>query len=225
MPAGQPHKVVIEYFALGEARSSALQFLCHHAGIVYEFKGHSFESWGAEKAAGRGGEFGGLPRVHIDKHELGESQAILRCMGAKHGYYNPNDPKQSYLVDVVLDCFGDLHDTSNGVALGVVTGQMTAEDGNKAIAEKIPKVFEPILNLYEAQLGHGCKFIAGEKVTIADCAMVALMANILENPNGPFFETYKPLMTKYPKISAYFGRLRIEFAKRLNDPNRAKAPV
>ena len=73
MPAGQPHKVVIEYFALGEARSSPLQFFCHHAGIAYEFKGYDFEGWGAEKAAGRGGEFGGLPRVTIGSHVLGES--------------------------------------------------------------------------------------------------------------------------------------------------------
>ena len=121
-------------------------------------------------------------------------------MGAKHGYYNATDPKQSYLIDVVLDCFTDIHDTSNGVALGLLTGQMTAEAANAALGEKIPKAIEPILNLYEAQLGHGCKFMAGDKVTIADCAMVALMANILENPNSPFAELYKPVMAKYPKL-------------------------
>ena len=39
----------------------------------------------------------------------------------------------------------------------------------------------------EAQLTElGGPYLAGSKLTIADCAMVSMLANIWENPMGPF---------------------------------------
>ena len=46
--------------------------------------------------------------------------ATLRMLGAKYGYYTPTDPKCAYYTDVVLDCWVDLHDKTNGIALGVM---------------------------------------------------------------------------------------------------------
>ena len=44
--------------------------------------------------------------------------AILRSMGAKHGYYTPTDWKTAYYTDVILDCWVDLLDKSSALILG-----------------------------------------------------------------------------------------------------------
>ena len=118
---------------------------------------------------------------------MGQSMAILRALGTKYGYYTPTDFKTAYYTDVVLDCWVDMHDKSNGAILG-----KKSPEEHQGI---IDNVHVPALNVMEKQLAtHGGKFIAGDKLTIADCAMVAMLVNIWENPVGPWKEQFKPVL-------------------------------
>ena len=55
--------------------------------------------------------------------------------------------------------------------------------------------------------------------------MVAVLANIWENPAGPWTEAFKPVLEAYPKVQAYNLALREAFADRLNDPERKALPL
>lgn len=194
---GGPGKIKIEYFDAVYARSDPLRFLLHHAEVEYEFVGHSFEKWGTIKAAGLQGEFGGLPRLTIDGAEFGQSMAQLRAMGSKYGYYDPTDWKTAYLCDVVIDCFVDIHDKTNGLTMK--PPMMSPEGKDEDIKKIIETIHIPFLKLFENQLKtHGGKYAAGDKLTIADCCMVSVLVNIWENPAGPWAEKFKPVLVDYP---------------------------
>ena len=62
------------------------------------------------------------------------------------------------------------------------------------------------------------KYIGGNKLTIADCAMAAAMADTWEIPASPFNDKFKPVIAKYPKIQAYFLNLREAFKERKEVP-------
>ena len=66
--------------------------------------------------------------------------------------------------------------------------------------------------------------MAGSKLTIADCCMVAMLVNIWENPAGPFSAQFAPVLKKYPKVQAYNLKLREAFKERLADPARKPCP-
>ena len=92
--------------------------------------------------------------------------------------------------------------------------------------KKMDTVFHPILAALEKQLSEdGGPYIAGKKLTIADCCFAALMCNTVQNEAGPWFERFKPVLAKYPKILAYFGKLRETFKDRINDPSRKPMPL
>ena len=114
-------KITVEYFAvppgLGYARAGPIRFLLHHANQRFEMIEYTFEQWGPLKMSGKGGEFGGLPRVCINGKEYGQSMATLRMLGAMHGFYDPRDWKTCGYVDTILDAWVDMHDKSYGIIM------------------------------------------------------------------------------------------------------------
>ena len=46
------------------------------------------------------------------------------------------------------------------------------------------------------------------------------MCNAAQNEAGPWLEKFKPVLAKYPKVLAYFAKLRETFKDRINDPSR-----
>ena len=56
--------IKIEYFPASYARPDPIIQLLEHKGVNYEKVEINFEAWGARKAAGDTGEFGGMPIVH-----------------------------------------------------------------------------------------------------------------------------------------------------------------
>ena len=105
-------------------------------------------------------------------------------------------------------------------------GKMTQEEAQAALGKLIEGLHRPVLALLEKQLETlGGTYIAGNKLTIADCAMVSNLANIWENPKGPWTEAFKPVLADYPKVQAYHIRLREAFKDRFNDPNRVQQAI
>ena len=209
---------------MGYGRADPIRFLLHHANVDFEYVGYDFAKWGELKGSGKGGEFNGLPRVTIDGKEYGQSLAILRMLGAKHGYYTPSDWQCAARVDLFLDAWVDMLDKSTGLALSAGGGKDMAEV-LKEHETVIKNVHEPAIKAMEAQLTEvGGPYLAGSKLTIADCCMVAMLANIWENPAGPFSAQFAPVLKNYPKVQAYNLKLREAFKQRLNDPARKPCP-
>ena len=110
--------------------------------------------------------------------------AILRGLGTKHGLYFPTDPRTSYFCDVIVDTYGDAFESVSKVILPVLTAKGgKADDGDQAqIKEAWKKSHVPLFKIMCANMRqHGGKYAAGNRLTIADCVMVAGMANIWQN--------------------------------------------
>merc|ERR1712060_551643 len=132
-------------------------------------------------AEGKGGEFGGgLPQANIsDKgksQNMGQFGAILRSFGIRYGYYNPKDWKCFMYVDPIVDTWADYMGGLSKVIFGGATPELIEEfvkdDG---IALKV-------VRLIERTLAHSPgKFIAGDKMSIADFIACSFIANYLMN--------------------------------------------
>ena len=222
---GSKPLITVEYFGMGYGRADPIRFLLHHAKKDYQYIGYDFEQWGKIKGEGKGGEFAGLPRVNLDGKEYGQSMATLRMLGAKYGYYDPKDWRCAAKVDVFVDAWVDMHDKANNLALKMSMGGCTPEEAMTEIDGIIEKIFTPALVALEKQLtDDGGPFMGGSKISIGDCCWVANMANIMENPAGPWTAKFTPILADYPKIQAYHAKLRDAFKARLGDPNRKPFP-
>ena len=117
--------------------------------------------------------------------------ASLRMLGVMNGFYNPDDWKTAYYCDVIIDAWVDVHDKTNGIILSGDSEEKKAE----TLETVIQNIHIPLFNFMEKQLGDlNGTYIAGNKLTIADCALVAALANIWENPAGPWTERFKPIL-------------------------------
>ena len=223
---GPGMKMTLEYFDFCYGRADSIRFCLEKAGVKYQYIGHSNEEWGqmkANKPAHR--EFNFMPIWTVDGKEYGQSMALLRGIGTKHNMYFPQDPFTSYYCDVMLDCFVDVLDGCTGAILGVLLdpskgGKPTAEDVN-VLKEKWQKTCVPLFKLLVANMkAHGGKYAAGNRLTIADCVLVAGMDNIWCNAAGPFKATFDELFNSgdvdKAAIDSYFATLRSEFGARLN---------
>jgi len=197
---------------VGYARAGPIRFLLAHANKKFDFIQHTPETWGPLKASGKGGEFGGLPRVCINGQEFGQSMASLRMLGSMYGLYDPKDWKCCSYVDTILDCWVDMHDKTYEVMIFMPNA--TEEEKSTKLQEYIEKFHEPCLTIMETWLGrHSGPYIAGAKMTIADIALVAMLLSIWECEGGPFTATFKPVLAKYPKVQAYNLKLRETFGE------------
>ena len=138
-------KIKVQYFNVGEARSAPIRWLLRHCNRDFEMDAIDFGAWPALKGTS---EFGGLPRAWMNGVEYGQSNAILRMMGAHEGLYNPCDPKEAYLIDVQLDNWTDLLDKTSGIVLAHMQGK-PKEECEKEMADVIEKVVRPILAMME----------------------------------------------------------------------------
>ena len=90
----------------------------------------------------------------------------------------------------------------------------------------IEKHWLPLLKHCEKQLElTGSTWLAGEKVTIADCIMVMILLFWFENPNFVAKHKLAPFWASLPcpKLKEYSKRLRTEFAAHLNKcPNMSE---
>ena len=93
------------------------------------------------------------------------------------GYYDASDWQAASKADVYIDAWVDMLGKVNGISLGMVSGSLTKEEAEAKIDGAIEATHVPVLKLMEAQLAEAGPFLGGEKVGIADCCLVATLAN------------------------------------------------
>ena len=142
-------EITIEYFEV-YGIADPLRFLLHREKVDYELVIYDLEAWGKLKKEGKGGEFGGLPRVTYKGKEYGQSMAILRMFGQKYGYYDASDWKAAAKADVFLDAWFDMQEKVNSVSLGMLMGGLKKEEAEAKIDKAIELAHVPVLKIMEA---------------------------------------------------------------------------
>ena len=121
-------------------------------------------------------------------------------LGQKYGYYDASNWKCAAKVDLFLDAWVDMLEKAAANTMKMASGGDAAEVGAE-MDKVIENIYRPALKAMEAQLSaDGGPYLAGAKLTIADCCMVALMANVMENPAGPWSQKLATVTPDYPKV-------------------------
>lgn len=129
--------------------------------------------------------------------------AILRMIGMDHGYYTNTDWQEAMRIDWIVESFVELVQACAEVHFDIAMTKKAKKQGKFAA---ILTKFRPFLKAAEKQLKHlDTKFIAAERVTIADACMVSLIRTIFQNPKfvaSPYAER-EFVGGDYPKLVEY----------------------
>ena len=195
----------IEYFSPGYGRVDPLIQLLTHKKADFRFKPVNFEEWGARKAAGDTGEFGGMPIVTKSGVSRQQTLALLRQMGQEHGYYDASNWQEAGLIDMLCETYNDCFNAAATIVVATPDDQKPAktEEWRDGILRKFLKMIETQL---EKNINNS-KFVVGEKMSIADFCLACLTFNILKNESGPFQAACAPLLLEFPHYGAYSKRL------------------
>ena len=177
-----PGTIEWEYFGM-EGRGAPLKQMFTYHGQANNKKCWDFAGWGAAKAAGNVGEFGGLPMATVvvngKSHRLGQFAAVMRMFAIKYGYYNTKDFKASMYCDPIVETWADFANACGGV--------MFAQPADQAdCVAKVVGVCDKLNKLMESNLAHhGGKFAAGNSIGLADFVMVAYIGAAYPSSGEP----------------------------------------
>ncbi|KAL1528554.1 hypothetical protein AB1Y20_009897 [Prymnesium parvum] len=102
-------EVTLRYFDI-RGRGEAIRMALHDQGVPFADESFSFDEWGKEKPDGLKARwtaegklaFGQVPLLEIDGLELVQTQAILRYLGRKLGWYE-GTPAALHRIDLVAE--------------------------------------------------------------------------------------------------------------------------
>lgn len=212
---GQPLGVtdkVTWYYLDGNGRGDPLMQMFEYHGQPHEKVTYSMPQWTALKAKGEGGEFGGgLPQVNFaadgQNVNMAQMAAILRSFGARYGYYDPANWRQSRLIDPIVETYSDV---LNGMAK-IIQAKADKDQLMKEFKTGVAAKFHSLLEKTLAT--HSGKFIVGDKVTIADFVLASHISNNLINEKNPCSTALQASLGSNPKFSAYMKTNLNEFKK------------
>ena len=147
-----------------------------------------------------------------------QSWSVLRYLGRQHGYY-PDDPELAYKIDSTIDAVEDLMQSN-------YKWRFEADEARKATGkENFLKNFLPKwIDAIEKRIANNStqKFVAGDKMTIADFALAAVAFNILLNDTNPVFAEIQEVLKDSAVIDTYVASLQAELREYLETrPKRA----
>ena len=156
-------------------------------------------------------EFGGMPITTYKGKAMQQMIAVLRSFGMKHGYYNVKDAMECYRADFIIECYCD----SQFGVLAKAAFNPDFKDPEKQgdiLKDATAKGFDALFGQIEQQLEkNGTKFVASDKVTIADVVIAAFYFTNINNPMNPFQASFNTALENYPKSKAYLQHVDKEF--------------
>ena len=191
-------------------RAEAIRFALTHSGTAWEDVIINGEKLMELKGDGSL-EFGQVPMLELDDgRKIVQSWAILRYVGRTFGYY-PTDAETAWRVDSTIDAVEDF-------LTQYFKFHFEKDEEKKKVAKEgffnwLPKWLDAI----EKRLVNNTtqKYIVGDKITIADFALAALIFSFAVNPANPTFEETLPLLKDREVFVAYKNGLKEELKARL----------
>ena len=167
--------------------------LLAHAKIEFMNVNYTKETLPAAKASGNL-EFGQAPVLEVNGKFYCQSNAILRLLGAQHGYYS-EDPYTGWEIDSIIDSVGDITDA---YLKAVFNGPQLEREAlsNTFYEATYPKWVDAV---QKRLLNNTCrKFIVGGKLTIADFKIAAFAYATLLNESNPSKDAFLASVKKFP---------------------------
>ena len=161
-------KPTLTYFHL-HGKNEPIRMLLAKAGVDYNDVRINFEQFAEIKATGKF-PVDQVPIWEENGRLMNQSYAILRYLGRKHGFYFETDQEQAFVQDWVLSTAQDWWDTK--------AYRVWLEDGatEEQVAESVEKfaIFNKQIAGKLAERGDSAKFIAGDRLSIADLVAFSL---------------------------------------------------
>ncbi len=158
--------------------------LLSHAKVSYEDinYGEGLNIWIEAKATGKF-EFGQLPAIEENGKVYSQSNAILRYLGIRYGYYPVKDSELAWRIDSILDSLEDIFQGYYKAAFAPPTEEEKAEGLKNYLATAVPSWLKVLEKRIDANSPH--KYIVGDKITTADIALGAWAYSIYLNDANP----------------------------------------
>ncbi|ESO09544.1 hypothetical protein HELRODRAFT_168545 [Helobdella robusta] len=188
--------IQLYYFPV-RGRAQALRYMCKDNDIKLEETAVTYEQWPALKPKT---PLGQMPYITMDGMDLGQSNAILRHVARKHGFYGKND-KEAALIDMLNDQQEDLR---------FAYIQMIYRDyelGKEPFIQKLPESFK-YFEKYLSMNHNGKAYFVGEKVSFLDYDVFDLLDDLLVlSPtcldSFPLLKAFHKRFADKPKLHAY----------------------
>jgi len=158
-----------------------------------------------------------MPTIEFkDGTKIGSTNALVRMLGAKHGYY-PEDPVCAYKNDFLMDLYADFFDKMFGPCF------KSPEEAAAMCDDLFQNTVCKLLGYLEEFAAKG-QFMVGPKLCCADFWIGGLYVNWMDNPDMCYGkEKWAEMKKKFPCFCAYGERFKAENAKYLNE--RPKRPM
>ena len=190
-------------------RAESIRFLLSHAKVEYENVLINGEVLKELKESGKL-EFGQVPMLETeDGKNLVQSWAILRFLGRKYGYY-PEDPETAWKIDSTIDAVEDYLNAYFKV-------NFEKDEEKKAIHKEAWLKMLPVwVTAIEKRItSNGGKYVAGEKITIADFALATIGFNMLLNEANPHYADSIGLVKDHEILRTYSHLLKESLGEHL----------
>ena len=189
-------------------RAESIRFLLSHAKVEYENvnAGPIMADLKKDKL-----EFGQVPLLETaDGHSFVQSWAILRYLGRTYGYY-PNEAELAWKIDSTIDAVEDYF-------AAYFKFNFESNEEKKAIFKEAWLKNLPIwVAAIEKRLeANGGKYIAGDKITIADFAIGAVAFNLLLNEANPHYAETMPFIKDHEVLKKYANGLKEDLGAHLS---------
>jgi len=141
---------------------------------------------------------GGLPKVNFGTIKgAQQTNAILRALGAQHGFYDPSDWITASFVDMLCETYSDFFNVAMKAIL------FTPDEEKPAALEGVRDgILKKLLTICEKNLENNStqRYIAADHLTIADFCLSALIFNFLKNDMSPAQSCFAPLLDEFPRF-------------------------
>ena len=189
-------------------RAESIRFLLSHAKVEYE-NVNAGPIMGELKESGKL-DFGQVPMLEHDGKNMVQSWAILRFLGRTYGYYTEN-PEAAYKIDSTIDAVEDY--------LGAYFKfNFESNEEKKAIfKENWLKMFPIWVKAIEKRIeANGGKYVAGDKITIADFALAYVGFGLLLNEANPHYAETWELIKDHEILKKYANGLKEDLGAHLS---------